>query len=140
MSIFDTAKETLKEIQLSDVMRARLEFAFDQSATLEKQVSTISAEKAQLQAELKIAKEQVEENEAKLHSLEEKYSEVIRIHNGIEFRKGIRTNNNWVACCPKCSLPVDTKRQYMQCADQKCGWVTLVGTCEIRSLIKQIES
>ncbi len=47
----------------------------------------------------------MEENAALKRQLEESNTEEIRIHCGIEFRRGKRTGGQWFGFCPQCHLP-----------------------------------
>ncbi len=93
MGLFDIARDTLKEIPMADVMRVRLELAFEQSAILEKQLGALRDENAELKAELKIAKATLGKMETELRLIIEKHKEEIRISSGVEFRRGERTGN-----------------------------------------------
>jgi hypothetical protein len=127
MSFFDLAKDALKEIPMADVMRARLELAFDQSTLQEKQISTLREENAELKAELKIAARDIEKKTEELAALREAHREAVRIHKGVEFRKGSRTGDAWMSFCPKCHLTLEIPMSggdSVACADINCGWVS----------------
>jgi hypothetical protein len=126
MSAFDTIKQTIADLPISDILRARLEFAFDQSAALERQVSALQVEKGKIQAQLEIATFDRDKAQKELHRLEQEHAEDIRIHKLVEFRLGKRTGGNWMAFCPKCHLPAKggqtTSGEPLVYCSGLCGW------------------
>lgn len=138
MSLFELARDTLKEIPMADIMRARLELALDQSALQEKEMSGVREENAELKAELKIARLEMEKRSADLQRLRDEHSEEIRIHHTIEFRRGKRTGGKWMPFCPKCHLPVSTMTGLFSCSDPKCGWKLLEPAKSLPALIEEL--
>ena len=126
MSFFDLAKDALKEIPMADIMRARLELAFDQSALQEKQMSTLRDENAELKAELKIAQRDVEKKSAEFEALKKEHEEEVVVLDAVKFRRGKRTLSRWMPFCPVCDLPLDVDRERrspVQClGSRKCDW------------------
>ena len=59
--------------------------------------------------------------------LKDEHAEDIRIHSiGVEFRRGKRTGNKWLAFCPKCHMPAERIGvpgigRAVACS-AKCGW------------------
>jgi hypothetical protein len=47
----------------------------------------------------------MQENADLKRQLAESQAEDIRIHRGIEFRRGKRTGDKWLGFCPKCHMP-----------------------------------
>ncbi len=84
-----------------------------------------------------------QENAKLKRQLEEAQSEDIRIHRGIEFRRGNRTLGRWIGFCPKCHLPAqDAWRrddQQMIVCTAGCGWQVFI-SCELKDIVSEIES
>jgi hypothetical protein len=124
-------------------LRARLDFAFDQSAALERQVGELQVKIGHLQAQLEVAASDRDKAQKELHRLEQEHAEEIRIHRTIEFRRGKRTGGKWMAFCPKCHLPVaetNSNGEPMLYCIQKyddCGWRLYGAT--LPQVIKEIE-
>jgi regulator of replication initiation timing len=49
----------------------------------------------------------MQENAELKKQLAESQAEDIRIHKGIEFRRGKRTGGKWLGFCPKCHMPAE---------------------------------
>lgn len=125
MSAFDTIKQTIADLPISDILRARLDFAFDQSAALERQVGELQAKIGHLQAQLEVATFDRDKAQKELHRLEQEHAEEIRIHKMVEFHRGKRTGGNWMAFCPKCHMPaadfLEQGEPLVYCS-ANCGW------------------
>jgi len=141
MSIIDTAKSTLLELPISDVLKERLSLALDQSAAFKKQVSVLQSENADLKAELKIVSKDKKKKEKELQNLKDLHHEEIRIHKGIEFRKGRRTQNTWMAFCPKCHCPAMHGKSFnnVLCTDEKCKWGIFITLPEFERLPDELK-
>jgi hypothetical protein len=69
----------------------------------------------------------MQENADLKRQLAESQAEDIRIHKGIEFRKGKRTGDRWMGFCPKCHMPAEdawlthNRGKIVQCS-ARCGW------------------
>jgi len=127
LGIFDRAKSALAEIQISEVLKERLEFAIDQGAATETKVAELRAEIADVKAELKIANLDAKKKQLELDELKERHKEEVRTVSGVEFRRGERTNGSWQPFCPKCHLPLilDMDEQFPPaCSDQDCHWTS----------------
>ena len=127
MSAFDTIKQTIADLPISDILRARLEFAFDQSAALERQVGELQSKIGQLQAQLEIVTSDRDKAQKELHRLEQEHAEQIIIHRLVEFRRGKRTGNKWMAFCAKCHLPAagvqHPQEDPLAYCSGNCGWI-----------------
>ena len=85
-----------------------------QDATLEKQLQRIT----ELQDENAKLKDE-------LHQLKNQHAEEVYLWRGIEYRRGKRTFKHWVACCPKCHLPISFEPYgYQISCSGGCGWKT----------------
>jgi hypothetical protein len=138
MGTFDTIKQTLTELPISDILKARLEFAFDQSSHLERQVSELQTKTGQLQAQLEIVTTDRDNAQTQLQRLKDEYAEEVRIHRMIEFRRGKRTGGQWVAFCPRCHIPADTEIAFTGCPDQQCGWTTMIPNADMKRIITEL--
>ena len=71
--------------------------------------------------------------------LSEAQSEEIRIHDTIEFRRGIRTGGAWLPFCPKCHMPagMTSKNGVMAACTADCGWVSTQYAVDLMKLAKE---
>jgi FtsZ-binding cell division protein ZapB len=137
MSAFDSLKSTLVELPISDI-KARLDFAMDQAAALERQVSELQTKVGQLQAQLEVVTLDRDQLKTELQRLKDEHSEEVRIHCGIEFRRGKRTAGDWITFCPACHLPADTSKGLLQCPNDKCGWSILFPADKLANTIEEL--
>lgn len=79
-----------------EIMERRLALKDDQIAQL----------KAQKEDEIAILQAKIKELEAAQQNQKIEADEV-RLHKGIEFRRGNKTGGKWQAFCPKCHLPAE---------------------------------
>jgi FtsZ-binding cell division protein ZapB len=124
MTTLGDIKSALTELPISDILKARLEFAVDQSVALERQVEELQAKASDLQAELRVVATDRKQAREELDRLKNEHAEEIRIHHGIEYRKGQRTRFEWMAFCPACHLPCDLSVELVRCSNVQCGWET----------------
>ncbi len=81
----------------------------------------------------------MEENSELKRELAESQAEEIRIYGAIEFRRGKRTGNEWVAFCPRCHLPASVERHSRpMCSDPSCSWSGDIECTKIPSIVKQL--
>ena len=89
------------------------------------------------------------EKDARIRQLEqelaESNAEEIRIHRLIEFRRGKRTGNKWLAFCPKCKMPAGVARMPagtpMAYCSASCGWTsTLPMTLTLEQVIAELDA
>ena len=126
MGLIDVARDTLKEIPMSDILRERLSLALDQSSGFERQVAVMQTELGKLQAQLEVVALDRDKARADLQRLKDEHAEEIRIHRMVEFRRGKRTGSEWMAFCPKCHLPAGGEHSqsgepFVYCSGA-CGW------------------
>jgi hypothetical protein len=134
MSLLEIARDTLKDIPISDVLRERLSLALDQFAEAERKIVTLQTEKGSLQARLERQHLDHNQTQKELERLKEQLAEDIRIYQGVEFRRGTRTGREWMPFCPKCHLPLIISRlggEFPDCSDNNCGWNSPVMAQEI---------
>jgi hypothetical protein len=70
----------------------------------------------------------VQENAELKRQLAESQAEEIRLHSGIEFRRGKRTGGEWMPFCPKCHMPAfanPNANRFIACTAH-CGWLSYV--------------
>lgn len=142
MNLEDTARQALKDLPVTDVMRERVSLALDQISVLEKRNADLQILVGEARAELKLAVKRADKAERELETLRAQHSESVRIHRGIEFRRGSRTNGEWQPFCPKCHLPVHgAPRDDMNvfCSDNDCGWGVPLLTRELPRVIADLK-
>ncbi|HUJ09441.1 MAG TPA: hypothetical protein VL171_05390 [Verrucomicrobiae bacterium] len=122
MGLLETAREALKDLPVSDVIRERLSLALDQWAASERQASDLRAKVGRLEGMLEIERRDREKAQQELQRLRQEYQEEVRIEQTIEFRRGIRTSGKWSPFCPQCHLPAYAGEQSTVCSGH-CGWV-----------------
>ena len=144
MSFIDTAKDALKDLPISDIVRERLSLALDRLMDAEAKIDTLQTDKGSLQAQLD--RERLDHKQAReeLQRLKHEHAEDIRIHRTIEFRRGKRTGGRWMAFCPKCHLPVaegsNNGEQMLYCIQKydDCGW-RVYPKMSLAQIIKELE-
>lgn len=123
MCLVESARSALKESGISEVLRERLSLAVDQLAESERKTEALQMENGRLRALFERERDDREKAQEELQRLRKEHEEEVVIENGIEFRRGRRTRNKWMAFCPKCRMPVlqsEDERWALCTAD--CGW------------------
>lgn len=138
MSLLDIARDTLKDLPVSDIVRERLSLALDRLSEAESKVDVLQSEKANLQAQLEIERLNHQKTQEELQRLKDEHSEEIRVHSGIEFRRGKRTGGVWVAFCPVCHAPADLSSGIVGCANPKCQWQILFAANQIPEVTQKL--
>ncbi len=139
MTLIDIARDTLKELPISDVLRERLSLAFDFSAQLEAKIEVLQSQNAELKAQLEIERVNHQKCQQELGRLRKEHEEEVRIFHAIEFRRGKRTGNQWVAFCPRCHMPASFERSSRpMCSDPRCDWGGDIDCKELSNIIKQL--
>ena len=138
MSLIDLARDALKEIPMSDIIRERLSLSLDRLTDAEAKIETLQTENGKLQAQLENARFDHKEAQQELQRLKDEHAEEIRIHSTIEFRRGKRTGGQWIAFCPKCHLPAKDIPTVRCSEHPKCSWMTLLGSEEVSSIATQL--
>ena len=126
MSLIETARKTLTELPISDVLRERLSLALEESAATEKKCERIQMQFVETRAVLKTCTEERDHLRDQLAEFQRKHEEEVVLLKSVEFRRGKRTGEEWTPFCPKCHLPLVISRHggdFVACNDQKeCGW------------------
>jgi hypothetical protein len=140
MSLIDVARDTLKEIPMADILRERLSLALDQSAGFERQISALQTELGKLQAQIEIVTLDRDKAREELQRLKDEHVEEIRIHSGIEFRRGKRTGGHWMPFCAKCHVPAldDDEGQFSIMCSAQCGWTSSVFHRQLSMIVSQL--
>ena len=133
---FDAIEKLINEHGSAVILSQQLAFAKDQYAALEKQVNDFQGKVAKLEAQLEIEQSNHKETKQALERLKDEHAEEIRVHRGIEFRRGKRTGGIWIAFCPVCHTPADTTALVL-CANQKCKWHLILSGNEIPKIIEE---
>jgi hypothetical protein len=141
MSLIDVARDTLKEIPMADILRERLSLALDQSAAFERQIAVLQKENGKLQAQLEVVTLDCNKAKQELRRLEAEHAEEVRIFNTIEFRRGKRTNGQWLPFCPKCHMPASDifhrGETNINCS-AGCGWFGYQSELSLAAIIGHI--
>lgn len=126
MGLLETARDALKDLPVSDILRERLSLALDQATAAEKKIEAMRDENAELKAEIKIARADAEKKSAELEALRKEHEEEVVVLDSLVFKRGKRTLGRWVPMCPVCDLPlsIDRGKPYpVQCARSRtCDW------------------
>ena len=136
MGMLEVARDALKDVPISEVIRERLLLALDRLEETEAKVSASEKEIGRLQAQLEREQFDHEHTKNELQALQELLREQVRFVRGVEFRKSSRTGNEWQPFCPKCHLPIvfSTVPSYpMSCQDHHCGWTSSVESFQVES-------
>ncbi len=141
MSLLTTARDALKELPLSDIVRERLSLALDRLAEAEAKIEALQAENAELKAENRSLRAELEgvrrdhqQDKKELRRIQDEHAEEVRVHGGVEFRRGKRTGGGWVPFCPACHLPADLSLGIIRCAGAGCGWQVLLSDEQVRGM------
>ena len=126
MGLLEVARDTLKEIPMSDIVRERLSLALDRLSEAETKIETLQTEKGGMTSALDRERIDHQKTQQELQRLKDEHAEEIQIHRtGIEFRRGKRTSGKWMPFCPKCHLPATHPRNESAnviCSDRACKW------------------
>ena len=88
MGFLEVARDTLRDLQVTDAVRERLSFAFDRLADAESKIEVLQKENGKFQAQLE--REQLDHKQARqeLQRLKDEHAEETLIHCQMEFRRG----------------------------------------------------
>ena len=140
MSLLDIARDTLKDLPVSDIVRERLSLALDRLAESESKIEALQSEKANFQAQLEIERLDHKKTCEELQRLKDECFEEVCIHHTIEFRRGKRTRGKWLPFCPKCHMPAGMtfKHGAMVGCTAGCGWVTNENVCHLEEIGREL--
>ena len=121
MNPFEAMEKLITERGSAEILKVRLELAKEQYDALEKKVDEGLSKIGRLESEVALERSLHRQAKETLTALQKEYEEEIRIVQGIEFRKGKRTNLVWDVFCPKCQMPAygDGNRAFCTAG---CGW------------------
>jgi hypothetical protein len=142
MSLIEVARDALKDIPISEVLRERVSLALDQLADAQRQVEVLQTEKGSLGAKLERECLDHEQTKKELNKLRELHIEKVMLLRGIEFRRGERTSRAWTPFCPKCHMPVsfmcDEKSDPVTCSDRSCTWKSDVSVETVQNDVRHM--
>ena len=138
MSLIDTARDALKDLPISDIVRERLSLALDRLAEAEARIDALQSENGGLKAELERERRDHQQTNQQFQRLKDEHGEEIRIHRAIEFRRGKRTGGHWMPFCPKCHMPALATKDLNAGCTADCGWVTDVSMEEMSRIPSQL--
>jgi hypothetical protein len=140
MSILTIARDTLKDLPISDILRERLAMALDLAAQSETKHEETKSQLARTEAVLERERLDHENTKSELETLRKLHHEATFIHKATEFRKGVRTNNQWLAFCPKCHMPAVHRggRFTFHCSDLQCRWESAIHYSEMDKALEEV--
>jgi hypothetical protein len=114
MNLLKWFEKLITEHASAAIMEKRLVLKDDENLQLKAKISDLEA---------KIKTFEVSQQKQNVEA------EEIRLHKGIEFRRGSKTSGKWAAFCPKCQLPAqqvyrtvfDKTNRVVTCS-ASCGW------------------
>jgi len=126
--IKDIADLTIKLLQMKEAKQFAGEILKIQSLA-----SSVQSQQAEmLERDLRL----IEENSELRRELAAATAEDVRIHCGVELRKGKRTSGKWAAFCPKCHMPA-TEGEYQDAfCSVDCGWRSGVLPSDLESMVR----
>ena len=135
MSLLDIARDSLKDLPISDILRERLSLALDLAKQEEAKHEETKAQLARTEAHLEQERLDHKQAREELQRLKDEHTEEVRIHSAIEFRRGSRTGRVWLAFCPKCHLPANVYADgtAIECSAE-CGWLAPL-ECSIERIV-----
>ena len=138
MNPFEAIEKLITEHGSAAILSHQLAFVKDQYLALERQVGEFQAKVAMLEAKLEIEHSNHKETQQELQRLKDEYSEEVRVHTGMEFRRGKRTGNEWVVFCPVCHAPADLSSGIVMCANPKCKWHVLIAANSLPNIVSKL--
>lgn len=138
MGLIETARDALKDIPISDILRERLASALDYSSKLEAENRALELKVATVHAKLEIEKEKHDASRVELQRFKDEHAEEIRIYRSVELRRGKRTGAEWAAFCPKCHMPVGVTDKCEVFCSGDCGWLCDIGAAEVSMKVRQL--
>lgn len=112
MGMVEVARDALKEIPLSEVLRERVSPALDRLAESERKIEALQTETGGLKAQLERERVDHEKTKQELNALRDSHHEEIRLVRDIEFRKGTRTEGE---CGDKANRSKMLTQRYISC-------------------------
>lgn len=138
MSILDIARDTLKDLPISDILRERFSLALDHLAEAETKIEILQSENAVLKSQLERERIDHQKTQQELERLRKEHEEEVRILHAVEFRRGKRTGNQWIAFCPRCHMPASLGYGKPICSNGDCHWTSDIEVREISNIIVRL--
>ncbi|MGA2175169.1 MAG: hypothetical protein ABSH38_09330 [Verrucomicrobiota bacterium] len=140
MGLFDGIEKFITEHGSAAILVQQLSFAKEQFAALEKKVGELQTENGRLQARLERVGVDLHDTQMELQRLQKEHEEEVRVHRCIEFRRGKRTGNKWVAFCPKCHMPAFSRESviFVTCTDPACKWSARLENITLSQIIIEL--
>lgn len=140
MTLLDTARQALVELPISDIVRERLSLALDRLEEAESKMTILQTENGKLQSQLENVTLDRDKAREQHQRLQDEHREDIRIFRSLEFRRGLRTNKEWLPFCPQCHMPVAiADRERNAICTGSCGWTSGLTQAEFREVLKQFD-
>jgi FtsZ-binding cell division protein ZapB len=130
--------------KVSGAAMLREQFALAQARVtqLEIENAELKTKGAALAAELKLAREDCDQEKAEHQRLKDEHEEEVRIWKTVEYRKGKRTLNKWQPFCPQCHLPLMVSASHefdhVSCS-ANCGWTAAISADEILKSLEYLK-
>lgn len=140
MGIFDPLEKLINEHGSAAILREQLSLAKSQYAALERQVGDAMSKITKLEAQNEIERLNHKETQLELDRLKDEYSEEVRLHKSIEFRRGKRTKGEWMAFCPACHTLADLSSGFVSCANPKCGWQPTLAAVQLDGILADLKA
>lgn len=123
---------------MADNLRERLSLALDQSAVYERQIAVMQVELGKLQALIEVIALDRDRIREELQRLKNEHAEEVVIKRAVEFRRGKRTDGEWMAFCPNCHMPAMANEELDACCTARCGWHCDVSFHELYRLLTRL--
>ncbi len=138
MGLFTYIEKLINEHGSAKILKERLSVVGDQFAESERKNSVLQSENAILKAALENERLKYQKTQQEFQRLRKEQEEEVHISHGIEFRRGKRTGNQWVAFCPKCHMPASIAGNLPPaCSDSGCHWTAEIGAEELLRIMKE---
>lgn len=126
-SPIDAAVNALKVADVPADIREILSGALSFAADLARQNSDLQSQVEVLRDEVEGVTFDRDQARTEAQTLRDAAQEEIRVHETLEFRKGLCTGDAWVPFCPICHIPIsslmfDATVGSVICSDRKCGF------------------
>jgi len=113
------------------------------SAVLQEKIKTVVLERDEFKRQLNDCRSLYDVLKGEHDRLVAEHAEVVRVHSGIEFRRGKRTGGTWQAFCPKCNIPAmcasrPSGQVVVSCPTQKCSW-KVIPEMSLESIMSEIQ-
>lgn len=139
MSLLETARDALKELPLSDIVRERLSLALDRLAEAESKIEVLQTENGSLKSQFERERLDHHQTREEVERLKQQLAEEVRFHRGVEFHRGKRTGGKWVAFCPICHAPAEGNVSFVTCPNPKCKWMVTIYPTPFSQVLEELQ-